>query len=185
MATIAKKTYVWADGSEHRHASPEAVMLRFDFTNGETLETRYDDLGVSCKVAAGWFGISEKVGNAYAGADDADDAFEKASAMYERLTEDMWVAAREGAGPRTSILAAAIVAVLVTAGRVSDDSPEVIKGVIAEKRVLCKEKEYREKAASRPDVKAEMDRIKAKQAVEKAAKSTQHADNVETETDSL
>ncbi len=182
MAQIAKKIYVDLDGNETRHASPVAVLLRFDFTDGQSLSVDRADVGADCMVAAGWHGLAQKIGDTYASADDADDAFQKAAALYERLCENTWIMARESAGPRISILAEAVVSVKIDHGLVDPADRDAAIKETAEK---AKDKTYRENATSRPDVIAHMDRIKAERATARAAKSATAAQAVESDVSDL
>jgi len=180
MAERITTVFLNAENVESRSPTPSTVTMQIRYPDFDPIIVT--QLHIDNEICAKWHGIKQKLGDKRAGK-DAEEGHDQTVALVERLVESAnWNLAREGAGPRTSILAAAIVAVLVAAGRIEPDAAE---GAIGEKMELCREKEYREKAASRPDVKAEMDKIKATRAAERAAKSATEAGAVETETESL
>ena len=176
---IASKVYVNADGSESAHASPDANSLEFRFadTPQTVLTLSLADVGPACTAAATFHGLSQKIGDAYAGADSVEQAIESAQAVIERLGVDDWVKARESAGPRVTILADAIKVCLEANGETVDDAR--YQSIRTEK---LKTKEQREGALANPAVKAEYERIrtekqKARQKIaDSAAKDAGPAD---------
>ena len=106
-AKTADKVYVDGEGNESRHAGPDIQALEFRFPNGHAVKVTLDKVGKNCQKAAMWHGLAQKIGDSYSGK-SGDDAIEAAEGMFENMTNDTWVAAKEG-GPRVSILAEAIV----------------------------------------------------------------------------
>lgn len=158
----AKKAYV-VDGNDQRSAHANAAELRFDFTNGETIHGQLADMPEHVRVCLAWFGLSEKVGNAYAKSTDADDAHDKAVAMYEALKAGIFVAEGKSAGPRISMLAEAIYNAKVNAGQEAD--MESIAGKLKENE------DARKNALNNPAINAEFEALKAKRAAERAEKA--------------
>jgi len=160
--SVCKKVYVNKDGEETRSATQYSTALQFRFANGITHVVNYGDHPVNIKTCLSWFGISEKYGNAYAGAKgDADAAEEAFRSMQEQLRGGTWVEKAE-AGPRPSLIADAIIAALNAAGQKVDEKRE------AAVREKVKDKATREGALNDPVIKAEYEAIKAKRAAERA-----------------
>ena len=158
--TIAAKVYVYADGTEGRHARPDVERLEFRFTDGTTLVV--GDVHADCERAAAWHGKAQKIGDGYNKAEDAAGAFESASAMLERLVSGEWVKPGEAAGPRIGLLVDAIVRALEAAGETVNDKR---RATIAEK---VSGKEAREAALANPAIEAEYKAIQAERAMERA-----------------
>lgn len=168
-SSVCKKVYVDANGEETRSATQDADKLEFRFDNGNTHVVRLVDHNPDIRSCLGWFGISEKYGNAYAGAKgDADAAEELFLSMQEQLLGGTWVDRAE-AGPRPSLIADAIIAALEAAGQKVDDERRTS---IREK---VKDKDTREGALKDPVIKAEYEAIKAKRAAERAKEAAKKA----------
>ena len=160
---VCRKVYVSKDGTETRSATPNAERLEFRFTNGNTHAVVLKDHGPVVATCLGWFGISEKYGNAYAGAKgDADAGEELFLSMQEQLKGGTWVERAEGLGPRPSLIADAIIAALENSGETVDDKRTL---AIREK---VKDKDIRDGALKDPAIKAEYEAAKAKRAAERA-----------------
>jgi len=163
--STAKKMYLYDDGTEGAHAKPNTIGMEFRFTEGGMLSIGRTDVGDNCFAAAGWHGLGQKIGDTYAGK-SGDEAFEAAAAMIERLGMDEWLLARESAGPRGSMLLAAIAAAKEAASQEFDE---------ASVREKLSDKTYREKVMAVPQVKAQYDRIRAEAAADRAKKSAKVA----------
>ena len=173
-ASICKKVYINSDGKETAHASPDAESLEFRFESGETIVVELDSIADNCRRAATWHGISQKLGDKYAGK-SVDEAHNEVATLLERLQQGDWIKAREaGAGPRPSVLVDAVVAALEENGETVD----------AERRARIKAKlaDPDEKAAAmnNPLLKSHYERIKAETATAKAAAAADLAEGVET-----
>jgi hypothetical protein len=171
-ASICKKVYINSDGKETAHASPDADSLEFRFESGETIVVELDSIADNCRRAATWHGISQKLGDKYAGK-SADEAHDEVATLLERLQQGDWIKSREGAGPRPSYLVDAIVAALEENGEVVD----------AERRATIQTalvpKEAKAKAMANPLFKSHYERIKAEKAAERAAVAAQSAEGIE------
>lgn len=69
--------------------------VRFDFVNGQTRTVRADEFGLETQLTALAHGISQKVGDDFAGETDIDDIVLSADKMIERLRKEGWTAPRE------------------------------------------------------------------------------------------
>lgn len=176
----AKKSYFLQDGTEVRSASPEAVRLQFSFANGDTLNVDPSKLSEQVRYCAMFHGLAQKIGDSYAGSKTPDEASEEASSLWERLEAGEWIAERESAGPRISLILAAIVKARADAGKPFTDAEQAER---AEK--LKTDKTYRESAMANPAVKAAYAALQAERAAERAAKAAAEAGTATAETDSL
>lgn len=162
----AKKSYFLQDGTETRSASPEAVRLSFAFSNGDRLDVDPSKLSESVRYCAMFHGLAQKIGDSYAGSKTPDEASEEASALLERLEAGEWIAERESAGPRISLILAAIVKARVDAGKPFSDAE------VAERAEKLKtDKTYRESAMANKLVAAAYAAIQAERAAERARKA--------------
>lgn len=156
----AVKTYVQADGTEGRSATPEAQAVKFNFADGgEPVVISPNDLPRNIQVCAMFHGISQKLGDSYAGSDDPRESFD---AMLERLKAGEWVTTAKAEGPRVSLLVEAISNALRKAGKPVDE---------ARIRERVKDKTGRDRALANPVIAAEYEAIRAARAQEKAAKA--------------
>lgn len=176
----AKKSYYLQDGTEVRSASPEAVRLTFAFANGDRLDVDPSKLSEQVRYCAMFHGLAQKIGDSYAGSKTPDEASEEASSLYERLEAGEWIAEREAAGPRISLILAAVVKARADAGKPFSDAE------IAERSERLKtDKPYRESVMANGAVKAAYAAIQAERAAERAAKAAADAGGTPTTTDDL
>lgn len=166
----AKKSYFLSDGTEVRSAQPEAVRLTFAFANGGKLDVDPSKLSESVRYCAMFHGLAQKIGDSYAGSKTADEAEEEASSLWERLEAGEWIAEREAAGPRISLILAAIVKARADAGKPFSEEEQAER---AEK--LKTDKAYRESCMANAAVKAAYAAIQAERAAEKAKKAAAEA----------
>lgn len=162
----AKKSYFLVDGTEVRSATPDAVRLTFAFANGDKLDVDPSKLNDEVRKCAMFHGLAQKIGDSYAGSKTPDEASEEASALWERLEAGEWIAEREAAGPRISLILAAIVRARADAGKPFTDAE------VAERTERLKtDKPYRESVMANAAVKAAYATIQAERAAEKAKKA--------------
>lgn len=138
--------------------------IDFNFTHGEVLECTIENLSPEIQRHLMIHGLSQKVGDSYAGVDTPEECFEVASDMYRRLTEGDWKQVRAASStPRTSQLLEAIV-------RVTGRSTEEVQ-------IMLDSKSDDEKKAIRKNaqVGAAIAQIQAERAAEKAAKAAEDA----------
>lgn len=142
----------------------EAKSVTIEFENGETRTLALSDLSEAMVIRAALHGLSQKMGDSYAGAKDEPDpvAFSIASVsdVVKALIAGDWRAATTGTGgSRVSDLAKAVAEVtgkpieeiVETLAEMSDDQKKPIK--------------------DNPHVKAALTRIKAQAAMERAQKA--------------
>lgn len=163
---VATKSYVLPTGETSQRFHPEAVGFTFVFGDGSTLGAKYEEFpDVSRKYAMG-NGFMQLLGDRYAGAENASDAFEAAEIMLERLKNGEIAAPREGLGPSPVLILEAIKAAKAEAGLPHDEAAAKEK---------YKDKEAREKALSNAKVKAHYERLRAERAAAKAAEAAKKA----------
>ena len=171
--SVCKKVYLNEAGDETRSATAGASELQFRFANGNVHSIKIADHPDEIYRCLGWFGISEKYGNSYAGAKgDADAAEEAFLSMQEQLQGGTWVEKAEG-GPRPSLIADAIIAALTAAGQDVDAA----RGTSIREKV--KDKATRDGALKDPVIKAQYEAIKAARAAERAKAAAKLAKGAE------
>ena len=169
---IAKKSYVDNAGEEKRSANVDAISVRFKFSDGTVSDIVPADLPENIISCATLHGLSQKLGDSYAGADNVSDARESFDTMLERLTGGEWITEKKAGGPRTSILVDAIAELLLESGKSVDDEK---RKAIADK---VKTKEGRESAMANPAIAARYEKKRADRAAEKAADAAAKAEGV-------
>lgn len=108
MARISQKVYVSAGGVEHRTPQVDTEIVRVKFANGQHVDIELTSLPADIATIACAHGISQKVGDAYAGAEgDVDVAYGLADAMAIRLIGGEWNIKAEG-GAAATMLAQAL-----------------------------------------------------------------------------
>lgn len=177
----ATKKYYLSDGTEQRSASADVVRLTFNFANGDKLDVDPSKLNDDVRKCAMFHGLAQKIGDSYAGSKTPDEASEEASSLWERLEAGEWIAERESAGPRISLILAAIVKARADAGKPFTDAE------VAERTEKLKtDKAYRESAMANKMVDAAYKAIQAERATERARKAAEEAAGGTTEaTDDL
>lgn len=171
----AKKIYVSAEDTDGKQSYfPEAERIEFRFSNGETVPVDPDKFSEDLRRAAMFHGFSQKLGDSYASTKDVEEAYEKFMAMLEQVEAGNWLAERESAGPRISLVVKAIVAAKAKMGVEADEAT-----VAATYKEMSKE---RQKTVLKDDrINAEYQRLRAEQAAERAAKAAAAAETTETE----
>lgn len=172
MATKCKKTYKNGEGEISSHASADVISLSFAFTDGPTSEIVLSDLSADVLKAAAAHGLSQKLGDSYAGK-DGDEAVEAFGTVLEQLKGGEWIKVGEGVGTRPSMVADAIKAALEASGETVDEDRYKL---IVEK---VKGNDARKAALANAAISAQYERIKAERAVERASKAEEKASGVE------
>ncbi len=139
------------------------------FESGQGLELNLEDLSDEMVQRLAIHGMSQKIGDSYAGSDTADEAFELASGMVDRLKAGDWAAARASGGGagRVSMLVEALAA---ATGQSEDECKRVINAMDD-----AGKKQLKKHAA----VAAQLAKITAERAAEKAAKAAAAAEGAE------
>lgn len=162
----AKKIFLMPDGSETSHASHDAVELSFRFNGGGVHSVKLSEFSEEIRTCLGWNGLSQKLGDVYAGDDNAEDAEESFETALERLRAGEWVKAREGVGPSPTLIFEAIKAAKAEANMPYDEAATKEK---------YKTKEARDTVLKVPQIKAHYERLRAERAAARAAEAAKHA----------
>lgn len=175
MDKKASKFYLDKDGNESRHASADAVALMIRFTNGHEISIAPSELKSDIVICAALHGVSQKIGDSYAGSKTVDEAIEKAEALIENLMEGTWINRAEGA-VRTTVLAEALHRAKPEKYASVEAAASTIKDWDSEKRkaVLDANKGVPQLIAAYADIQAE-------RAMSRAEKLGKEADKADTE----
>ena len=139
------------------------------FSNGESITQGLDTLPKDIQNRLALHGLSQKLGDSYASIKDVGDSVEACRTIQERLNLGDWVKAREGAGPRPTMVVDAVVAALIADGQdVSDDRKAKIVKVLADK-------DERKAALADPVIKAQYETIRAAAAAKRAKEAKAEA----------
>jgi hypothetical protein len=139
--------------------------IDFTFAHGEVITVNLADLPENIVTNLVLHGISQKVGDSYAGCKTPEEAHEKAATLVERLNAGDWktVRASGGGAKRSSMLLEAMVA---ATGKDEDECRAVLDGMDEDQQKALKD---------HPAIKAQMASIRAKRQAEKAAKLAEEA----------
>ena len=162
-----ESTYLNASGEPTKNAK-EAQGVRITVVGAGTEEIRFDQLSEEIRNAALAFGLKLKGTNGIGGADKGpEDAFEDLATIYENLRNGEWSERSGGGdqGPRTSMLAEAILAAYHAAGKTHLTMDDV------KKTMADKDEAWRKDAVKNPAVKAQYERLRAEAAAERARKA--------------
>lgn len=147
----------------------ESGTVTFAFNTSEDTEplvVNIAELPDEIKKQALLHGISQKVGDSYAGADDAEEARETAEGVIAQIMAGTWRAAGGGGGgggPRTTVLAEALAKAL---NRDLDECVEMVADMDDKRRTELKK---------HPQVASVYAEIQAERAAAKAAKLAEKA----------
>lgn len=138
--------------------------IDFTFAHGAVITIDLADLPESIVTQFVLHGISQKVGDSYAGCKTPEEAHEKAAALVERVKAGDWKTVRaSGGSKRSSMLLEAMV---LATGQSEDECRTVLDGMDEDQQKALKD---------HPAIKAQMAVIRAKRAAEKAAEATAEA----------
>lgn len=134
------------------------VFCRLDFSNGETIEYKVDpasDLGMQ---ACG-HGLAQKFGDAAAGAETVDDAFESVFEVVKRAAAGEWNKTRESSGGSAKGASELVLAMAKVMGKDKETVRDLLATLSqAEKMALRKV----------PEIATAIEEIKAEKAPSKA-----------------
>lgn len=165
---LCTKVYVDADGGETRSAHPGATKLEFRFGADPKAPEQVEvvtlaDLPEEVRTCAAWHGLSQTLGDTYAGAKgDLTAALDAFQTKFEVLAGGQWVEKREGVGPKPSSVAAAVKAALEANGETVDD--DRMAAIMSK----LKTAEQRKAAVANPAINAQYEAIKLANAKAKA-----------------
>lgn len=165
-ATKATKRYLNDAGEESAHAKAGFDTLQFTFNGGGVHRVTLLEIPSTLHGILAMHGLSQKLGDTYAGDESVADAEESLTTMLERLKAGEWVSDRTGLGPSPVLILEAIKAAKADAGLPHDEAAAKEK---------YKTKEEREKALSVPAVKSHYERLRAERATAKAAEAAKAA----------
>lgn len=142
--------------------------LEIGFESGETINLNWDDFSPEMQRKLGIHGLSQKVGDSYAGA-EASEAYELAKSTSDRLLANEWTQGRESGGgtARVSML---VEALALATGKDTEEALEVVKNMSDEQK-----KQLRK----HPAIAKELAQLQAKRAAEKAEKAAAEAQAAE------
>lgn len=151
----------------------EAGTVTFEFTDGRTITVNVNDLPDNVRNIATLHGVSQKVGDSYAGAETVDEAYEAATDVVKNLQEGNWrVRAEGGVGgaARATMLVEALFRATAAEGnpKTMDECEELIADMSDEQRKGLR---------NMPQIKAHLDKIAAERAIERAERSAKNAAN--------
>lgn len=110
--------------------------VEFKFSDGETVVVKLEDLNEVICARAAVHGLTQKLGDSYAGADNLRDAKEKFHAVLESLKDGNWNSGRSNVGGGDLLIA-----FVEATGKDEADCRELLAGMPAEqKRELRKHK---------------------------------------------
>lgn len=149
--TKIKKDY-WTD------ATTSLVHTRIDFSNGDTVTVVVDPTSEIGRAAVG-HGISQKLGDAAAGAESVEDAVEAIVEVAKRIQAGEWNKTREGSGGGSAKGSSELVQALMV---VLEKDKETVRTLMASLTAA-------DKAALRktPAIADEIEKIKAAKAPSK------------------
>lgn len=138
----------------------EGNSVRVAFTDGEVLEVSLDQLPEDIVRHLALHGLSQKLGDSYAGEKDVEVAKAKAKKVAERLQAGEWKAVREGSGGgRITDLAQALARVT---GKELAECVSVITDM---------DKEQKKALRQHPQIQVALKEIAAERAKAKAAEA--------------
>ena len=149
---IAKKDY-----------SEENAVI-FNFADGESVTVNFADFPPATQSNLQQYGIAQKLGDEYAGAEGPLEAREAMTSLIERLKKGEWKQAREGGGGvRTTMLAEAL-------SQVTGQALETCQEKIAEMDEDGRKglKAHKQVAAAMAVIKAERAQTAATKALEES-----------------
>ena len=147
----------------------EAMTVVITFRNGFVLSQEFNKLPETVQRQLGLHGLSQKIGDSYASISDLEESIETALSVQERLQLGDWVKAREGAGPRPTMVVDAVVAALIADGQdVSDERKAKIVTVLSDK-------DERKAALKDPVIEAQYEGIRAAAAAKRAKEAKAEA----------
>ena len=143
--------------------------VQFDFANGQTLTLDPSKCDEAIRNQAMLHGFSQKIGDSYASAEDADEAYAAAVAVVDGLTSGKWTTrtASEGGTGTSTMLVEALHRVTAGEGRSIADCAALIE-TMDDAQV--------EGLKKLPPIAAALDGIRAERALAKAQKSAKSAE---------
>ncbi len=165
-APFAKKRFVDASGEKVSEPGRDVVGITFEFADFEDQLVSLTDVPEPIRISLAWHGLSQKLGDSYANASKKppEDCYDSFQSTLERLVAGDWVKAREAAGPRTSMVFEAVLAVMAAAGKPADDATQ--KTI----REALGDKAERDRAMADARVKLAYEKIKLERAQLRLAK---------------
>lgn len=164
-AELCKKLYLFNNGetaaTPTREDGSAPVGVLFKFSNGESHAVATDDYPPEIRVLLPLAGLKQLLGDAYAGAADADEALERFLAKKENLEAGKW-SDRGDTGPRIEVIAQGLARV----------KPEKYGDLdVARAEVRGWTDEIRAAKLKVPQLVAAIEAIKAERATERAKKA--------------
>lgn len=106
----AKKSYINEAGEKTRSPTAQTVAQVYEFSHGKKYTVKLSDFNQEVLSCAAWHGLGQKLVDCFAGAASSADAEDKFADQLDALGggNGRWLAERESAGPRISLVAEAL-----------------------------------------------------------------------------
>lgn len=140
--------------------------VQFDFADGRSITVKVTDLNDDIRAQAMVHGISQKVGDSYASAEDVEEAYDAATATVTSLLDGKWTTRTPGEGAGVTMVTEALFRVTSPEGHTMEQCAQIIENM---------DDDQIEGLKKLPPVKAALDAIRAERAVERAKKSSAEA----------
>ncbi len=127
------------------------IFCRIDFDNGESIEVLVDPNSEVGQQALG-HGLSQKLGDAAAGAESTEDAFEAVIEVAKQISAGKWNKAREGGGGSAKGASDLVIALAEVLGKEKETVRNLLANMSAAEKAMLRKV---------PDVLAAIERIKA------------------------
>jgi hypothetical protein len=135
--------------------------ITITFADARVIAVNYDDLSPNIHLRLMQHGLSQKLGDASAGAETVDEAYKETLKVAERLLANDWKSVREGtAAPKIGLLVEALARLTQ---RDMDECLSVVENM---------DDETKKKLRAHPQIKAVMADIRAEREKAKAADFT-------------
>lgn len=89
----------------------QTVEFKFPEPVSKSIVVEFAKLANPMKLRSALHGISQRIGDSYAGAKSVQEAYDSAKSVFDELVAGNWSAPRSAGGPRTTLLAEALVRV--------------------------------------------------------------------------
>lgn len=175
---VSSIVYLDASDTEHNHADGTTVALKISFANGYSDITKLSDLPQEMANAAMAQGLASRFQRSFqAVKGDINDAVERFTSAKENILSGKWIAPRggDGKGPRPSLLAQAVEAILIEDGESVDENRR--KGIVEKLR----SDEMAEAVMKNPRVVAKYKSLQAEAALARANEAAKKAQEANTE----
>lgn len=157
----------WLKGNEEIKDPREATAVKIEVMGSGDIVADPSEFSTGVQNALTLFGLNIVLTNTMGGL-RGDEAFEAMMSRLETLQAGEWTSRKGAEGPRISQLVQALFNIYEKAGE-----PRSMEALT--EAVKTKDEEWRKATAARPNIKAELDRLRAEAAAKRAAESAAKA----------